>query len=238
MIYGSIMPAVETITPGMLIEMHNDATYGLCWGVHDSANEPAAKCVALDQIEMNKTIDETYAAGDLVKAWHMKAGDRFFGIIPSGQNITQGALFQSNGDGKLKAFASGPGGFVAVVEPRLGVGGYAHLGGGAVNGSTRQHHNQLRQNCPRPLRSLLRYGGDVGKFRAAQMRDAEMRGLTPLWKNAQEMIDDAVIRVGREGLVIAADLHRQVSRSPCPIGSASSSSPRTRSARRAWLSAA
>lgn len=109
--------AVETITPGMLIELHNDATYGLCYGVQDSANEPSAKCVALDQIEMNKTIDETYAAGDLVKAWYMKAGDIFFGIIPSGQNITQGALLQSNGDGKLKAWASGAGGYVAASSP-------------------------------------------------------------------------------------------------------------------------
>lgn len=109
--------AVEAITPGMLIELHNDATYGLCWGVHDSANEPSARCVALDLIENNKLISDAYAAGDLVKAWHMESGDRFYGIIPSGQNITQGALLQSNGDGKLKAFASGPGGFVAASSP-------------------------------------------------------------------------------------------------------------------------
>lgn len=60
-------------------------------------------------------------------------------------------------------------------------------------------------DLPDGLTTLLRYGGNVGKLRAAQMRTAEMRGLTPLWKNSQEMIDDAVIRVGREGLVIAAD---------------------------------
>ncbi len=36
-------PAVEAITPGMLVELHNDGTLGLCWGVHDSADEPPAR---------------------------------------------------------------------------------------------------------------------------------------------------------------------------------------------------
>lgn len=53
--------------------------------------------------------------------------------------------------------------------------------------------------------ALLASGGDVAKMRAAQHRQAEMRGLAPLWKNTQELIDDAVVRVGREGLVIADD---------------------------------
>jgi hypothetical protein len=108
--------AVEAITPGMLIELHDDAG-ALKWGVHDSADTPAARCVALDRIELNDGVDDAYAEGDLVKAWHMKSGDRFWGLIPSGQNITQGALLQSNGDGKLKAYSTGPGGFVAASSP-------------------------------------------------------------------------------------------------------------------------
>lgn len=109
--------AVESITPGMLIEPHNDATYGLSWGVHDSANEPAMRCVALDFKENNEGIDVAYDAGDVVKAGYLHTGDIFYGIIPSGQNITQGALLQSNGDGKLKAYSTGSGGFVAVSSP-------------------------------------------------------------------------------------------------------------------------
>jgi hypothetical protein len=109
--------AAEAITPGMLVELSNDATYGLCWGVHDSANEPAARAVALDEIELNHGIDTAYTAGDLVKVGYLRPGDRFYGIIPSGQNITQGALLQSNGDGKLKAYSTGPGGFVAASSP-------------------------------------------------------------------------------------------------------------------------
>lgn len=53
--------------------------------------------------------------------------------------------------------------------------------------------------------ALLASGGNVAKMRAAQYRQAEMRGLAPLWKDAQEQIDGAVNRVGREGLVIADD---------------------------------
>lgn len=110
------LPAVESITPGMLVELHNDGTT-LKWGVHDSANEPVARAVALDEIELNHGIDTAYSAGDLVKVGYLRSGDRFYGIIPSGQNITQGALLQSNGDGKLKAYSTGVGGFVAASSP-------------------------------------------------------------------------------------------------------------------------
>lgn len=53
--------------------------------------------------------------------------------------------------------------------------------------------------------ALLASGGNVAKLRHAQYQRAKMRNLGPLWKNAQEQIDDAVVRVGEQGLVIAAD---------------------------------
>lgn len=58
---------------------------------------------------------------------------------------------------------------------------------------------------PRGLGSLIASGGDVAQMRAAQYRQAEMRGLAPLWQYANEFVDDAVNRIGREGLVIASD---------------------------------
>jgi hypothetical protein len=119
-----LLPAIEAIIPGMLIEHHDDSGV-LKWGVHDSANEPCSAAVALDQIEFNKGVDDAYAAGDLVKAGYFERGDRFWGLLPSGQDIDQGDLLQSNGDGRLKAYAAGPGGFVAVSSP------------GAVNEDTR-----------------------------------------------------------------------------------------------------
>lgn len=105
--------AIEAITPGMLVELHNDSG-ALKWGVHDSANEPAGGLVALDEIALNHGIDTAYSAGDRVKVGCFYPGDMFYGLIPSGQNITQGALLQSNGNGTLKAFSTGPGGFMAA----------------------------------------------------------------------------------------------------------------------------
>lgn len=119
-----LLPAVEAITPGMLVEPQDDSGT-LKWGVHDTADDPTPRAVALDQIEMNKGVDDAYAAGDLVKVGYFLSGDRFWGLIPSGQDITQGDYLQSNGDGKLKAFGSGVGQFVAVSSP------------GAVNEDTR-----------------------------------------------------------------------------------------------------
>ena len=105
--------AVETITPGMIIEYHNDSGT-LKWGVHDSADGAVQRVVALDQPALNKGISDTVAAGSEVLAAALSPGARFNAIIPSGQNITQGAYLQSNGDGKLKALGSGTGAFVAV----------------------------------------------------------------------------------------------------------------------------
>ncbi len=55
------------------------------------------------------------------------------------------------------------------------------------------------------LSQLLRHEGNVGAMRAAQYREAQMRGLGPMWQYSNEFIDDAIVRVGREGLVVAAD---------------------------------
>src|SRR5688572_26822711 len=99
-------PAIEAITPGMLCEYHNDSGV-LKWGVHDSADDPAAAFVLNNQIIDNQTVDEACAAGDLVEVLNLGPGATFWGLIPSGQNITQGGLLQSNGDGKLKALGSG-----------------------------------------------------------------------------------------------------------------------------------
>jgi hypothetical protein len=105
--------AIETITPGMVLEYHNDSG-ALKWGVHDSADTAVAAFVAIEQTERNKGVDDTYAAGDLMKVYHLAPGATFWAIIPSGQNLAPGALLQSNGDGKLKAVGSGVAKFVAL----------------------------------------------------------------------------------------------------------------------------
>lgn len=107
------LQAIGSITPGMLVEYRNDSGT-LKWGVHDSADGAVQTAVALDEPEFNNGLSDAYAAGTKVRVGHFRAGDQFYGIVPSGQNITQGAYLQSNGDGKLKALGSGVGAFIAI----------------------------------------------------------------------------------------------------------------------------
>lgn len=90
------------ITPGYLIEAYSDGGV-LKVRPNASATEIAAHFIALEQTEMNKTVDDAYAVGDLVIGAFLAPGSTFWGLIPSGQNIAVGGLLQSNGDGKLKA---------------------------------------------------------------------------------------------------------------------------------------
>jgi hypothetical protein len=88
-------------TPGMTVEMYSNG------GVLEvrptaSATEQVTIAVALEQGELNKTVADVYAIGDLIKVAFLAPGSTFWALIPSGQNIAVGALLQSNGDGKLK----------------------------------------------------------------------------------------------------------------------------------------
>lgn len=115
--YIDEVPAIEAITPGMLLEYHNDSGT-LKFGVHDSADAALSGAIfALEREEMNLGVDDAYAAGEAVKAAHCQPGATIWAIIPSGQNIAPAALLQSNGNGKLKALASGVAKFVALEGP-------------------------------------------------------------------------------------------------------------------------
>lgn len=105
--------AIETITPGMLLEYHNDGG-ALKWGVHDSADEPVQVAVALEQLMNNLGVDDNYAAGDLMQVGILRPGSQFWGLVPIGQNLLPGARLQSNGNGMLKAAATGDVRFVCL----------------------------------------------------------------------------------------------------------------------------
>ena len=92
--------ASAAITPGFLVEMH-DST-GLKFRANASVTELAAMSVAIEQGENNTTFETAYAANDLCKVAYIKVGAVFFGIIPSGQDISFAELLSSNGDGKLR----------------------------------------------------------------------------------------------------------------------------------------
>lgn len=123
--YDDTLVAVDVITPGMLLELHDDSGVP-AWGVHDSADDPISPTVALERLHMNKGVDDTYAVGDLVYAAALKTGSKFWGIVASGANINIGDRLQSAGNGKLKAAASGSVRFVSWTDT-----------GGAVTEDTR-----------------------------------------------------------------------------------------------------
>ena len=122
--YINDIPAIEALTPGHLLELH-DNSGARAWGVHDTADDPCPAIVALDQPFLNKGIDDAYAAQELVLAGALRPGSMFYGIIASGQDISIGERLQSAGDGTLKTAGSGDVRFVS------------HDGPGAVTVATR-----------------------------------------------------------------------------------------------------
>jgi hypothetical protein len=123
--YINDQAAVEAITPGMLLELHDDGGTP-AWGVHDVADDPCPVVVALEQVFLNQGVDDNYADGDLVYAGALRPGSMFWGIVASGANINIGDRLQSAGNGKLKAAASGDIRFVSHTDT-----------GGAVTEDTR-----------------------------------------------------------------------------------------------------
>jgi hypothetical protein len=59
-------------------------------------------------------------------------------------------------------------------------------------------------DLPKGLAALFAHGS-VKAMRQAQYEQAQMRGLAPLWQYSNEFVDDAINRIGREGLIIASD---------------------------------
>lgn len=103
------------IIPGMVIELFNDT--GLKWRPHNAAADMQAVTVAIEKSIWNKDVDSPYAIGDMVRAVTLRKGSSFWGLVPSGQNITQGDKLQSNGDGRLKeATATTAAANVAVLQ--------------------------------------------------------------------------------------------------------------------------
>jgi hypothetical protein len=107
------LAASAAITPGHLIERFNNAGV-IRWRKHATAGGANAAAVATDQAMMNKSVDDDYAANDLVEASILHKGATAWMFIASGQNITAGQKLESAGDGTLRALASGVALFTAL----------------------------------------------------------------------------------------------------------------------------
>jgi hypothetical protein len=105
------LAASETITPGHLIERFNNA--GVIRFRKHAVAGGGGGIVALDHPMANKSVDDTYAANDLVEAASLSPGEVAWMFIASGQTIVAGNKLESAGDGTLRILASGVALFVA-----------------------------------------------------------------------------------------------------------------------------
>lgn len=99
------LAASEVITPGMLIERFNNAG-AVKFRKHSGAGLAGA-IYATEQSMLNKTVDDNYAAGDLVEATVCSAGTTIWAFIASGANIAAGDKLGSAGNGKLQPVGAG-----------------------------------------------------------------------------------------------------------------------------------
>ena len=103
--------AVATIYPGMLTKGVTSVQ------PHSTAGGPAAVAIALEKNEMGAGIDGTfvgvgvdnffYSSGEVVKIGVFADGQRFVGLLNSGQVITEDNFLESAGDGTFRVFGSG-----------------------------------------------------------------------------------------------------------------------------------
>jgi len=98
------LAASATIKPGHLVERFNSAGV-IRWRVAtaDVAGPPA---VATDAAMLNKGVDDTYAANDLMEVSVLHKGTTAWMLIASGQTVNAGTLLGSAGDGTLKTGAT------------------------------------------------------------------------------------------------------------------------------------
>lgn len=96
-----------TTTPGMLVELFNNG--GIIRYRPATSNGlagPAA--VALDQPELNKGVDDTYAANDLARVAILKPGQQAWMLLASGQVIAAGDLLGDNGSSVVGTLKGSP----------------------------------------------------------------------------------------------------------------------------------
>jgi hypothetical protein len=103
--YVNDIPAGVEIIPGMLIETYKDGD-AVKWRPCSSATNVLTPAIAVENLMMNKGVDDPYAIQDLVLAGILRHGSMWWGLLPSGQDIANQDLLQSNGDGRLKEATS------------------------------------------------------------------------------------------------------------------------------------
>lgn len=92
-------PAASAITPGQLIEQTNTGKVQR----HSSKSTGGERLVAIEDPFQGRTIDDNYAADDIVRYEAVVPGQEMLMILEAGENVTIGADLQSEGNGNLSA---------------------------------------------------------------------------------------------------------------------------------------
>lgn len=95
------LPASAAITPGHLIERFNDSGTQK-FRVHSTAKGWAERIFAQEDALQGNTIDDAYAAGDLVTANLCEPGAKVQAWLYPGTAYVQGDKLMSKGDGTLQ----------------------------------------------------------------------------------------------------------------------------------------
>ena len=89
--------AAEAITPGHLIELTSSGTVQK----HSTEGGDAERMFAEGDFLQGSTIDDAYAADDLVSANIEEPGSVIQAFLKAGENVTDGVFLISGGDGTL-----------------------------------------------------------------------------------------------------------------------------------------
>lgn len=92
--------AAGAITPGMLVEVDSTGEVK----AHADASGFAAAMFATEDEFFGKTIDDAYAADDMVQVWLPRPGDVVYALLAAGEDVEIGAKLVSNGAGALKEY--------------------------------------------------------------------------------------------------------------------------------------
>jgi hypothetical protein len=106
----SIVSAGWTITPGeritcVAIEMKNTSTYfDNKWnnGADTVKGKYYSDLVAIENLEENKTINDTYKAGETIYMRELKKNDVFWGWLEAGEEVEEGDLLVAQYTGRFK----------------------------------------------------------------------------------------------------------------------------------------
>lgn len=93
--------ASEAITPGSLVALNSDGEYEN----HGSAGGYGEALFALEDSLQGKTINDAYAADDIVRIVVAGKGDVVYARLADGEDVGIGDLLTSNGDGTLQKIA-------------------------------------------------------------------------------------------------------------------------------------